>query len=470
MAGRTEAILARKGEIMKRALGMDYAEFERSPIAFDYDAMMAAHGYSLDDIIAIQRAGGVGDTPLLELRNLTDLVRSYAEPGCGARIFVKDECANMAGSFKDRRASVSIHVAKAKGYEGVIAATSGNYGAAVSSQAARASLKCIICQEAFDSRHVGQPEIIEKSRICEAFGAEVIQMTVGPELFSHMLELLDTTGYFAASLYSSFGVSGIETLGAEVARDMVAITGRAPDYVVVTHAGGGNTTGTARGLRRAGATGTKVVSASVDLSGLHMASDTDFNRKSFTTGHTGFGVPFATWPDRADVPRNAARSLRYMDRYLTVTQGEVFYVTEAMAKLEGLERGPSGNTAMAAALSLARDLPREATVVVQETEYTGAGKHHWAQLNFARANGIDVRLGDPAGNVPGTNIVVPERPEQIRAKEFDLAKLRRSYVRNALEHAGEGYAPTSEDIEFLAADTNSTPEAIEEIVVGLREA
>jgi len=470
VAGRTEAILARKGEIMKRALGMDYAEFERSPIAFDYDAMMAAHGYSLDDIIAIQRAGGVGDTPLLELRNLTDLVRSYAEPGCGARIFVKDECANMAGSFKDRRASVSIHVAKAKGYEGVIAATSGNYGAAVSSQAARASLKCIICQEAFDSRHVGQPEIIEKSRICEAFGAEVIQMTVGPELFSHMLELLDTTGYFAASLYSSFGVSGIETLGAEVARDMVAITGRAPDYVVVTHAGGGNTTGTARGLRRAGATGTKVVSASVDLSGLHMASDTDFNRKSFTTGHTGFGVPFATWPDRADVPRNAARSLRYMDRYLTVTQGEVFYVTEAMAKLEGLERGPSGNTAMAAALSLARDLPREATVVVQETEYTGAGKHHWAQLNFARANGIDVRLGDPAGNVPGTNIVVPERPEQIRAKEFDLAKLRRSYVRNALEHAGEGYAPTSEDIEFLAADTNSTPEAIEEIVVGLREA
>ena len=37
----------------------------------------------------------------------------------GARLFVKDEAANMAGSFKDRRASVSIHVAKEKGYEGV---------------------------------------------------------------------------------------------------------------------------------------------------------------------------------------------------------------------------------------------------------------------------------------------------------------------------------------------------------------
>jgi cysteine synthase len=470
MTSTFDAVMSRKGEIMKRTLGMDYSEFERSPIAFDYEGMMAAHGYSLDDIVGIQTRAGVGNTPLLELRNLTDLVRSISDPGNGARLFVKDEAANMAGSFKDRRASVSIHVAREKGYAGVIAATSGNYGAAVSSQAARNNLKCIICQEAFDSRHVGQPEIIEKSRICEAFGAEVVQMTVGPELFTHMLQLLDETGYFAASLYSSFGVSGIETLGAEIAHEMTALTGAPPTAVVVTHAGGGNTTGTARGLKRAGATETQIVSASVDLSGLHMASDTDFNRKSFTTGHTGFGVPFATWPDRADVPRNAARSLRYMDRYLTVSQGEVFYVTEAMSKLEGLERGPSGNTAMAAAMSLARELPRDATLVVQETEYTGAGKHHWAQLNFARAQGVEVRLGDPAEGVPGKLIVIPERPEQIRATDFDLARMKRSYVRNALLHAGEGYAPTAEDIEFLAEDTHSTPETVEEILAGLKEA
>jgi 2-amino-4-ketopentanoate thiolase beta subunit len=470
VGGTSDAIMGRRGEIMTRALGMDYAEFERSPIAFDYEALMGAVGYSLDDVAAIQASAGVGSTPLLELKNLTDLVRSYSEAGYGARLFVKDEAANMAGSFKDRRASMSIHVAREKGYEGVIAATSGNYGAAVASQAARASLKCIICQEAFDSRHVGQPEIIEKSRICEAFGAEVVQMTVGPELFSYMLELLDQTGYFAASLYSAFGIAGIETLGAEVAREMTEITGAPPTQVVVTHAGGGNTTGTARGLKRAGAADTQVVSASVDLSGLHMASDNDFNRKSFTTGHTGFGVPFATWPDRADVPRNAARALRYMDRYLLVTQGEVFYATELLSKIEGLERGPAGNTAIAAAMSLARDLPREATVVVQETEYTGAGKHHWAQLNFAVQMGVDVRSGDPADNVPGQAIVIPERPEQIRAKDMDLAKMRRSYVRNALAHAGEGYAPTAADIEFLAEDTNSDAETIEQIVAALKEA
>lgn len=470
VAGRFDEVMARKGEIMVRALGMDYREFERTPIAFDYDAMMAAHGYSLDDIVGIQRDGGVGASPLLELKNLTDLVRSVSAPGLGGRIFVKDEAANMAGSFKDRRASVSIHVAREKGYEGVIAATSGNYGAAVSSQAARASLNCIIVQEAFDSRHVGQPEIVEKSRICEALGAEVVKLTVGPELFFHMLDLLDETGYFAASLYSSFGVSGIETLGLEIADEMRARTGAPPDYCVITHAGGGNTTGTARGLKRAGATDTQIVSASVDLSGLHMASDNDFNRKSFTTGHTGFGVPFATWPDRADVPRNAARALRYMDRYLTVTQGEVFYVTEAMSKLEGLERGPSGNTAMAAAISLAGEVPRDATIVVQETEYTGAGKHHWAQLNFAREQGVEVRAGNPVDSVPGKLIVIPERFEQIRARDFDIAKMRRSYVRNALRHAGEGYVPTAEDIEFLAADTHSDTTTVEATIAELKEA
>ena len=51
---------------------------------------------------------------------------------------------------------------------------------------------------------------------------------------------------------------------------------------------------------------------------------------------------------------------------------------------------------MTAAMSLARTMPTDATIVVQETEYTGAGKHHWAQLNFARENGVEVRAGRPA--------------------------------------------------------------------------
>ena len=454
-----DAVMERRAEIMSKALGLDYDEFVISDIAFDYEGMMERAGYSLEEVRKIQAEAGVGNTPLLELRNITDLVRQTSKKGYGARILVKDEAANPSGSFKDRRASVSIYHAKKLGYPGVLAATSGNYGAAVASQAAMKNLGCIIVQEVFDSRHVGQPEIIEKSRKCEAYGAEVVQLTVGPELFYVSLILLEETGYFNASLYSPFGISGVETLGYELIEQVRSKYGKDPAYVVVTHAGGGNVTGTARGVLKAGAKATKIIGASVDLSGLHMASDNDFNKKSFTTGHTGFGVPFATWPDRTDVPKNAARPLRYLDRYVTVTQGEVFYVTEALAQVEGLERGPAGNTSLATAIALARELPEDEIVVVQETEYTGAGKHPWAQLDFAKQNGIIVKRGDPKENVPGKNIVIPEDFSQISITEMDLNRMRRSYIRNAVER-NKVEIVTEKDIQFLAEDTKTHAEFV----------
>ena len=452
---RYEQVMARKNEITRKALGLDYGVFESGGIAFDYEAMMDQAGYSLDEVIRIQGETGVGNTPLLELRNLTALARSTAPAGKGARIFVKDEAANPSGSFKARRAALSVYQAKKQGYRTVMAATSGNYGAAVASQAAMRGLDCIIVQECYDSRHTGQPEIIEKARKCEAYGAEVVQLTVGPELFFVFLELLEETGAFNASLYTPFGIAGVESLGYELAQQVRERCGRDPDAVVATNAGGGNVTGTARGLIKAGATDCTVVGASVDLSGLHMASDGDFNRKSFTTGHTGFGVPFATWPDRSDVPRSAGRPLRYMDRYLLVSQGEVFWATEALARLEGLERGPAGNTSLAAAFGLAREMDRDQVVVVQETEYTGAGKHVAPQLSFARRNGIDIRFGDPREEVPGTSIVLPETPAAVQPRDLDMDRLRRSLVRKAAQ--GRDPETLSEtDIRFLADETRSS--------------
>ncbi len=458
MQNSYQAVMGRQNEIMKRAVGFDY---QQSALAFDYEGMMAATGFDLPSIRRVQAATGVGETPLYELHNITRLARQLASPGYGARIFLKDEACNPSGSFKARRAAISVYQAQQLGYPGVIAATSGNYGAAVASQAAMRGLKCIIVQEVFDSAGVGQPEILEKARACEAYGAEVCQLTVGPELFYVFLCLLEETGYFNASLYTPYGIAGIESLGAEIAEEVRERTGHFPEAVMVTHAGGGNVTGTARGLREVGATTTKVIGASVDLSGLHMASDRDFNRKSFTTGHTGFGVPFATWPDRADVPRNAARPLRYLDQYVTVTQGEVFYTTEMLAQLEGLERGPSGNTALAAAFAIAQTMPQEQVLVVQETEYTGAGKHPTAQLTFARQRGIEIRRGDPRASKPGESIVIPERPDQISVQDYALDDLRHSYLRNALRQVKSGEI-SQLDVDFLQADARASLEMVKQ--------
>ncbi|MDO5628124.1 MAG: 2-amino-4-oxopentanoate thiolase subunit OrtB [Mobilicoccus sp.] len=458
-----DAVMARKNEIMKGSLGIDYDAFELTPLAFDYEAMMSGGDFDLDDIARIQAETKVGNTPLYELRGLTAAVREFAGPGKGARILLKDEAANASGSFKARRASVSCYEAARRGYAGVATATSGNYGAAVASQAAMRRLRCIVLQEVFDSRGVGQPEIVEKSRACEAYGAEVQKLSVGPELFYQMLVTLESTGFFNASLYTPFGIRGVETLGAEIGQQVRRDYGQDPDAVIVTQAGGGNLTGTARGLRLVGCENTEVIACSVDLSGLHMGSDTDFNRKSFTTGHTGFGVPFATWPDRTDVPRNAARSLRYMDSYHLVTQGEVFYITELLTKLEGIERGPAGNTSVTAAVALAAEMDADQIVVVQETEYTGAGKHHNRQLSFARENGIQVRTGDPADNVPGEVIVLPERLDQVHGRPQDLQALRRSYVKNALRRLPADQW-SDVDVDFVAADTHTDSQWVRDTV------
>ncbi len=457
-------LMAQRAEIMHRSVGIDYMQYAKGLLAFDYERLLADTGYGVNSTRDIQCHTAVGNTPLVELENITALVRMIARPGKGARIFVKDEAANPSGSFKDRRASLSVYEAKRRGFSGVVAATSGNYGAAVASQAAKAGLRCIVVQEAFDSHNIAQPEIAEKTRACEAYGAEVIRLSVGPELFFVFLKILKETGFFNASLYTPFSIVGIETLGFELTQQVRERTGRNPDVVIATHAGGGNVTGTARGLKKAGTEATQIIAASVDLSGLHMASDHDFNRKSFTTGHTGFSVPFTTWPDRADVPRNAARPLRYIDRFVKVSQGEVFYITQMLAELEGMERGPAGNTSLAAAFAIAQELDEDQTVVVQETEYTGAGKHPLAQLNLAKRMGVSIIRGHPKDDKPGEHIIIPEHPAQIGVVDINLNHVRRTYLRNAIETLPKGAQLGDVDIEFLSEETRTNSSYIEDVI------
>ena len=463
MSNTYNDIMSQRNEIMKKSVGIDYNKYEFDGIGFDYEMMMNDHDFDLESIIKIQTENMVGNTPLIELKNLTKYARKFAKKGKGARIFLKDEAANLSGSFKARRAALSVYQAKKLGYKGVIAATSGNYGAAVAALAAKVGLDCIIVQEAFDSKNLSQPEILEKARKCESFGAEVVQLSVGPELFYQFLILLKDTGYFNASLYSPYGIKGIETLGLEIAEEMLKKEGKYPEAVVVTNAGGGNLTGTARGLKNAGAVDTKIIAASVDLSGLHMASDSDFNKKSFTTGHTGFGIPFTTFPDRSDVPRSAGRPLRYMDEYVTVNQGSVFFMTESLATLEGMERGPAGNTSLAAAFSLAQEMNDDEIIVVQETEYTGAGKHIQPQLSFAKKNGIEILFGNPFDEIPGKNIILPSSAKLLKHKYLDMNKLRKSYLKRY-----SNIELSNKDILFLEEELNIGKQNIIELLMEVK--
>jgi hypothetical protein len=187
-----------------------------------------------------------------------------------------------------------------------------------------------------------------------------------------------------------------------------------------------------------------------------MASDRAFNRKSFTTGHSGFSIPFTSWPDRVDVPRNAARPLRYLDQFVLVTQGEAFFATELLARAEGLERGPAGNTSLAAAIPLAAELDRDQVLVISETEYTGAGKAPTPQLAFAAEMGVEVRNGAREENQPGEVISIPLSLRELGITPVNLDRLRSSYLKKAMAAPGaeapEAQAFVAEDLGFGVED------------------
>jgi hypothetical protein len=85
-----QAIMALRPEIMRASVGIDYARYNTGVLAFDYERLLADTGYDVEAAAAVQRRTAVGDTPLVELHNITELLRTVAPPGKGARLFLKD--------------------------------------------------------------------------------------------------------------------------------------------------------------------------------------------------------------------------------------------------------------------------------------------------------------------------------------------------------------------------------------------
>ena len=137
-------------------------------------------------------------------------------------------------------------------------------------------------------------------------------------------------------------------------------------------------------------------------------------------------------------------------------------MTEMLAQLEGLERGPAGQTALAAAFSLAQELPEDEILVVTETEYTGAGKHVQPQLAFAKENGIEVKFGDPNEEVPGKSVVLPSNPGLFKCKDADLDNFRHSLIKKAVRDKKDTLSEN--DLEFLALETNTNIDYVKNVL------
>jgi hypothetical protein len=110
-------------------------------------------------------------------------------------------------------------------------------------------------------------------------------------------------------------------------------------------------------------------------------------------------------------------------------------------------------------MSIAREYDEDELVVVQETEYTGAGKHPTAQLTLAREMGVELRVGPREDDRPGERIVLPAGVEEMGVTEVDLDRLRRSYLRRIGARV-KGRPLQELEVAFLAADLNTSPDAV----------
>jgi hypothetical protein len=127
--------------------------------------------------------------------------------------------------------------------------------------------------------------------------------------------------------------------------------------------------------------------------------------------------------------------------------------------MEGLERGPAGNTSLAAAFSIAQEMKANQIIVVQETEYTGAGKHIQPQLSFAVENGVELKFGNPVDEVPGKSIILPSDVSMMHIEDLSLEKLKKSYLNKTIK---DGMTDT--DYEYLASETRLSLEEVKKMI------
>ena len=185
---------------------------------------------------------GEGGTPLVRSRRLG--------PRAGlANLFFKLEAGNPTGSYKDRFAAAAISHLRAAGKTECLASSSGNTGAALAGYCAAAGLRCRIV--------VVETAPPGKLRQMLAYGAEIVRVRgfgLDPAVTARTFSTLQRLGaapqralQISAYAFSPAGMSGVETLGLELAAHFAGT----PGHVFCPAGGGGLCLAVARGLATA---------------------------------------------------------------------------------------------------------------------------------------------------------------------------------------------------------------------------
>lgn len=271
----------------------------------------------------------IGGTPLLEVKNIEEV------ENLEARVLVKLEYLNPAGSVKDRIARAMIEDAEAKGLlkEGVtiIEPTSGNTGIGLASVAASKGYRIILTMPETMS--------VERRNILKAYGAELV-LTDGSkgmkgaiakaEELSKEIEASYVPGQFVNPANPN---AHRETTGPEIWSD----TDGEVDIFISGVGTGGTVSGTG-GYLKSKNPGIKVVALEPENSAVISGEAAGAHKIQ------GIGAGFI--PDTLDKEA--------FDEVIKVSDEESFEAAKLLAHKEGVLVGISSGAALSAALRLAK--------------------------------------------------------------------------------------------------------------------
>lgn len=281
----------------------------------------------------------VGNTPLLEVTGIEK------KEGLKARLLVKLEYLNPAGSVKDRVAKAMIEAAEAEGLlkedSVIIEPTSGNTGIGLASIAAAKGYRMILTMPETMS--------VERRNILKAYGAEIV-LTPGSQGMSGAIKKADE---LAAEIPESF-VPGqfvnpvnpkahMETTGPEIWRD----TDGEVDILVASVGTGGTITGTGTYLKQQKPS-LRVVAVEPATSPVLSGGQAGAHKIQ------GIGAGFV--PEVLDT--------QIYDEIITVDNETPFAVSRMLAKTEGILTGISSGAALWAAIQVAKRPENEGKTIV----------------------------------------------------------------------------------------------------------
>ncbi|HJU90748.1 MAG TPA: cysteine synthase A [Gemmatimonadaceae bacterium] len=297
----------------------------------------------------------VGNTPVVKIGKL-------APPGID--LYVKIEAFNPLGSVKDRLALGVIEDAEARGTlkpgQTVVEATSGNTGIGLAMVCAAKGYPLVVTMaETFS---------VERRKLMRFLGAKVVLTPAaggGTGMVKKAVELAETHGWFLTRQFENEANADFHsrTTAREIINDFA---GQRLDYWVTGFGTGGTLKGVARVLAKERPETKIVLSEPADAP--MISSGTKQERRSDgspASRHPAWKPhPIQGWsPDFIPKLTGDAVDAGAVSRIITIAAPDAMRWSRQLATKEGIFVGTSAGGTFAAAMEVAKDAPKGATIL-----------------------------------------------------------------------------------------------------------